>query len=261
MSSNKTWALEARHLSKTYGHVTALRDASLTVAAGEVVGLCGDNGAGKSTIVKILSGVIQPTTGEILVDGQPLTLKTPLDARRAGVETVYQDLALAPNLTVAENMFLGRERVRHKPARGLGWLDRRSMNSETRKQLDRLQITIRSVSALAGSLSGGQRQAIAVAKAVAFGSRVVLMDEPTAALGVQQQENVARLIKQVRDSGMGVVLISHNLPQVQALCDRVVVLLHGQTVVDLNPSQHPVEEIVAWITGAATRRTPNAGVA
>jgi simple sugar transport system ATP-binding protein len=241
--------LEARSMSRSYGHVEALRDASISVHAGEVVALVGDNGAGKSTFVKILSGVVQPSGGTILVNGEPREFKSPIDARVAGVETVYQDLALASNLTVAENMFLGRERVRRP--RGSGWLDRRAMNTETRRELDRLQITIRSVTANCGELSGGQRQAIAVARAVAFGSRVVLMDEPTAALGVQQQENVGRLIRQVRDSGMGVVLISHNLPQVQEICDRVVVLLHGSTVADLSPKDSPIEEIISWITGAA----------
>lgn len=245
--------LRAIHLRKNYGHIVALRDASLDVHQGEIVGLVGDNGAGKSTLVKILSGVIQPAGGEILVNGRRVTLKTPLDARNAGIETVYQDLALAPNLTVAENMFLGRERLRRPAVRALGWLDRRAMKTETRRQLERLGITIDSVDVVVGSLSGGQRQAIAVAKAVAFGGRVLLMDEPTAALGVQQQQMVGRLIRQVRDSGCGVVLISHNLQQVRQLCDRVVVLRHGETVVDLKPSEHPVEEIVAWITGAATR--------
>lgn len=253
MSSAPVPVLEARHLSKSYGHVTALRNANLTVHKGEVVGLVGDNGAGKSTTIKILSGALSPTGGEILVDGQRVHLKTPLDSRHAGIETVYQDLALAPNLTVAENMFLGREMLRPKAGRWLAWLDRGRMHTEARAQLDRLQINIRSVSALCGSLSGGQRQAIAVARAVAFGSKVVLMDEPTAALGVQEQDRVGRLIEQVRDNGTAVVLISHNLPQVHELCDRVLVLRHGETVADLRPAEHSVEDIISWITGAAMR--------
>ena len=247
--------LETRQITKVYGHVQALRDASLCIGHGEIVGLVGDNGAGKSTLVKILSGVLEPTGGSLYVEGKEAVFKGPLDARASGVETVYQDLALAGNLTVTENLFLGRELLRRRPFTGLGWIDRRSMRAQAERELSRLQIRIGSVNALCGSLSGGQRQAIAVARAVAFGTKVVLMDEPTAALGVEQQERVAALIRQVRDAGTSVLLISHNLPQVHELCDRVVVLYQGRTVADLRPSQAGVEEIIAHITGAALTRS------
>jgi simple sugar transport system ATP-binding protein len=213
----------------------------------------GDNGAGKSTLVKILSGAVPATSGEIRIDGQPVALDSPLVARRNGIETVYQDLALAPDLTIAENVFIGRELIRRGPLRMLGSLDRKAMNAEARTQLDRLRIRIDAVTDRADSLSGGQRQAIAVARAVAWGRRVLLMDEPTAALGVEEQQKVAELIAEVAGKGTAVLLISHNIPQVHDICDRVVVLFHGRAVADLRPQERSIEELVTWITGAALR--------
>ena len=245
--------IEARGISKRYGALTALQGVDLTINAGEIVGLVGDNGAGKSTLIKILSGAIPPTSGELRVDGEPMAMHSPLDARRKGIETVYQDLALAPDLTVAENLFIGRELKRSGLLRSIGVLDRRSMNAQAKRELDRLKIRIDSVTDRADALSGGQRQAIAVARAVAWGRRVILMDEPTAALGVEEQEKVAHLIETVRSGGTPVLLVSHNIPQVHEICDRIVVLFRGRIVADLDTKSVGIEDVVMWITGTAIR--------
>jgi simple sugar transport system ATP-binding protein len=243
--------VEIRNVTKRYGSLHALRGVDLSLRTGEVVGLVGDNGAGKSTLVNIISGALQPTSGEILIDGRPVALKTPIDARRAGIETVYQDLALAPDLSIWQNMFLGREETVPGPLGKLGWLDRGKMSRKSAEDLKQTKIRIPSAASRVGRLSGGQRQAVAVGRAVAWGSRVVLMDEPTAALGVEQQEKVGELIGTVAQSGTPVLLISHNLPQVYAICTRVVVLFHGQIVADLKPAEVEIDEIVGWITGSS----------
>jgi len=186
-----------------------------------------------------------------MVDGRTVTFSSSFDARRAGIETVYQDLSLAPDLPVWANIFLGREQTVKGPLAKVGWLDRRAMARAAEADLERTHIRIGSVNSLAGRLSGGQRQAIAVGRAVAWGSKVILMDEPTAALGVEQQAKVGELVRSVSDQGVPVLLISHNLPQVHALCDRVAVLFRGKVVADLRPSQCSVEDIVLWITGAS----------
>ncbi len=245
--------IEARGITKRYGALTALEGVDLQIKAGEIVGLVGDNGAGKSTLIKILSGAIQPTSGELLVDGEPIAMHSPLEARRRGIETVYQDLALAPDLTVAENLFIGRELQRSGLLRTIGVLDRRRMNAQAKRELDRLNIRIDSVTDRADALSGGQRQAIAVARAVAWGRRVILMDEPTAALGVEEQEKVAHLIESVRRGGTPVLLVSHNIPQVHEICDRVFVLFRGRVVANLETRSVGIEDVVMWITGAAIR--------
>jgi len=251
-------AIAADRLVKNYGQVRALRGVSFEAFPGEVTALVGDNGAGKSTLVKCLSGVVQPDSGAIRVDGRDVALTDPLAASGLGIETVYQDLALAPDLTVAENLFIGRELKRSGPLRLVGALDRRAMNRHAREQLDRLRIRIDSVSDRADSLSGGQRQAIAVARAVAWGRRVILMDEPTAALGVEEQAKVAGLIEEVRRNGIPVLIVSHNIPQVHEICDRIVVLFHGRVVANLDKNDADVEEVVMWITGAALARSRNA---
>jgi simple sugar transport system ATP-binding protein len=243
--------VEIRQVTKRYGSVHALRGVDLSLHNGEVVGLVGDNGAGKSTLVNIISGALHPTSGQILIDGEEVALKTPIDARRAGIETVYQDLALAPDLSIWQNMFLGREVMRSGPLGRLGWLDRGAMSRRSAEDLKQTKIRIPSAASRVGRLSGGQRQAVAVGRAVAWGSRVVLMDEPTAALGVEQQEKVGELIRTVADSGTPVLLISHNLPQVYKICTRVVVLFHGQIVANLKPAEVEIDEIVGWITGSA----------
>jgi ABC-type sugar transport system ATPase subunit len=243
--------IAVRGITKHFGSIQALRGVDLEVHKGEVVGLVGDNGAGKSTLVNILSGALQPNSGTIMVDGKVVTFGSSLEARRLGIETVYQDLSLAPDLSVWANIFLGREQTVRGPFRWFGWLDRRAMARSAEKDLERTRIRIGSVNSLAGRLSGGQRQAIAVGRAVAWGSRVILMDEPTAALGVEQQERVGQLVRSVCDNGVPVLLISHNLPQVHKICDRVVVLFHGQVVANLRPAESSVDDIVAFITGAA----------
>jgi simple sugar transport system ATP-binding protein len=244
----------ARAITKRYGALTALHDVDLSIYPGEIVGLVGDNGAGKSTLVKILAGALTPTSGELLLDGRPVSFHSPLEARRQGIETVYQDLALHPDLTVAENIFIGRELKRSGPLRVLGALDRRAMNRQAAEQLDGLRIRIDSVTVRADSLSGGQRQAVAVARAVAWGRRIMLMDEPTAALGVEEQQKVAELIREVRGGGTPVLLVSHNIPQVHEICDRIVVLFRGRAVANLKKDEADVEEVVRWITGTALAR-------
>jgi simple sugar transport system ATP-binding protein len=246
--------LEARGISRTFGSVVALSDVNLEVRPGEVVGLVGDNGAGKSTLLKILCGALQPTSGELLIDATPVTFHSPKDSRRRGIEVVYQDLALAVELSVVENIFLGREQRKAGFLGRAGVLDRRSMTRDAKATLDSLAIEINDTAVRCGLLSGGQRQAVAVARAVRWGSRVLLLDEPTAALAVMEAEKIARLIKEVAGKGVGVVLVSHNMPQVHELCDRVVVLLRGRMVADLRRDEVSVEDIVMWITGAALAR-------
>ena len=243
--------VEVRDLTKRYGSVIALRGVNLELHSGEIVGLVGDNGAGKSTLVNIIAGSLPPTSGTVLVDGREVTFRTPIDARKAGIETVYQDLALASDLSIWGNMFLGREQVAGGPLGRIGWLDRKAMMERSAEDLDRTKIRIPSVTARVGRLSGGQRQAVAVGRAVAWGSRVVLMDEPTAALGVEQQAKVAELIQTVSGQGLAVLLISHNLPQVYEICHRVVVLFRGEIVANLRPSEVDIDDIVGWITGSA----------
>jgi simple sugar transport system ATP-binding protein len=245
--------IEARNITKYYGSLVALDNVSLTVRPREIVGLVGDNGAGKSTLVKVLAGAHAPSSGELLVDGEPCTFHSPLEARRLGIETVYQDLALSTELTVAENMFLGRE-LRRKGLLGrLGAVDKRGMAETSAKRLDELGIRIRSTKVACRTLSGGQRQAIAVARAIAWGSRLVLLDEPTAALGVEQQQHVGELVEHVRTAGTSVLLISHNMPQIHALCDRIIVLYRGEVIADLTKADVTVQDIVMWITGAALK--------
>ncbi len=243
--------VSVRGITKHFGTIQALRGVDLDIFPGEVVGLVGDNGAGKSTLVNIISGGLEPNAGTISVEGKRVRFSSSLEARRLGIETVYQDLALAPDLSVWANMFLGRERSVKGPLRWFGWLDRKAMAKEAQADLERTRIRIESVNSLAGRLSGGQRQAIAVSRAVAWGSKVVLMDEPTAALGVEQQERVAELVSSVAARGVPILLISHNLLQVYRLCKRVVVLFQGEVVANLNRDESTLDDIVSWITGAA----------
>ncbi|HEX6522294.1 MAG TPA: ATP-binding cassette domain-containing protein [Streptosporangiaceae bacterium] len=241
--------LEARGITKRYGHVQALDGASFTAFPGEVVALIGDNGAGKSTFVKVLSGVIRPDGGQLLVNGEQVQLSSPVDARKHGIETVYQDLALAPDLDAAANLYLGRE-LYLIPA--LKVLNRAEMRRRSVTAFAALGIALPDVSAPVGTLSGGQRQSVAVARAVAFASKVIFMDEPTAALGVVQRERVLDTIKRVRDQGISVVLISHNMPEVLAVSDRVEVLRLGRRVARYRTSDTSIEELVGAMTGALT---------
>lgn len=242
--------LEARGIVKSYGQVDALRGADFTLRSGEVVALIGDNGAGKSTLAKILSGVEAPDDGEIRLDGKPARFGSADDARNAGVETVYQDLALCAELTPAANFYLGREILRGGVLGRLGLLDNGAMRTRTREACERLGVRLKSESAPVSTLSGGQRQGVAVARAVTWARRLVFMDEPTAALGVVQTGRVLDLIRSVRDSGVAVVLISHNMQDVKAVSDRIEVLRLGRRVARFDTAQVSMEELVGAMTGA-----------
>ena len=241
--------LEARGLTRQFGQVTALDGADFDVHAGEVVALIGDNGAGKSTLVKALSGNLAVDSGEILYEGHPQHIDTPMKASELGIETVYQDLALAPHLDPAQNMFLGRELMRAGFAGKLGFMDNKSMRSEARSSFDKLGATVKSLTAPVGSMSGGQRQAIAIARAVHWASKVVFLDEPTAALGVRQTANVLDTIRRVRDHGVAVIFISHSMPHVMEVADRVQVLRLGKRVATYQTSETSMEQLVGAMTG------------
>lgn len=248
--SSESVLLDARSITKRYGSVEALRGASFQARAGEVTALIGDNGAGKSTLVKCLSGAEQPTSGEILLDGEPVRFDTPTTARKLGIETVYQDLAVAPELDPSANLFLGREILRPGLLGKLGMLDKPRMRRESIAEFDRLGVTLQSPDVPIGSLSGGQRQSVAVARSVVWASKVVFMDEPTAALGVVQRERVLDVIRRVRDDGIAVVLISHNMPEVLSVADRVEVLRLGARVASLRATDSTLEDLVGAMTGA-----------
>jgi simple sugar transport system ATP-binding protein len=250
MANTQSVLLEARGLSKSYGHVTALSDFDLTIRAGEIVALVGDNGAGKSTLVKILSGAIRPSDGEIKVEGQLVNFNSPADAAEVGIQTVYQDLALAGDLSIAANIYLGRELLLPGLLGRAGFLDRSAMHLETQATLDRLEIKLKSLDTRVSDLSGGQRQSVAIARALAWASRIVLLDEPTAALGVAQTHQVLELMRRVRALGLGVVVISHNMQDVLQVADRVVVLRLGRRAAAFERGHFTVENLVAAITGA-----------
>ena len=243
--------MQARGLVKKYGQVTALDGADFELRAGEILAVIGDNGAGKSSLIKALSGATVPDSGEILLDGVPTKFRSPIEARRAGIETVYQDLAVAPAMTIAENLFLGRE-LRRPGFRGsvLRMLDKRRMIEESVARLNELKVGIRSMSQPLETLSGGQRQCVAVARAAAFASHVVILDEPTAALGVKEGGMVLELIRRVRDRGLAVVLISHNMPHVFEVADRIHVARLGRRGAVLNPKTISMSDTVAVMTGA-----------
>jgi simple sugar transport system ATP-binding protein len=245
--------LEARGIVKSFGHVLALRGADFTVFPGEVVALIGDNGAGKSTLVKTLSGVHHPDAGEIRFEGRPVQIDSPLAARALGIETVYQDLALAPDLESSANLFLGRENMRPGILGRLGFLDKPAMRRRTEEAFSTLGVGVQSATAPVATLSGGQRQGVAVARAVTWAGRLVFMDEPTAALGVVQTQKVLELIRRVRDTGLSVVLISHNMPEVMQVADRVEVLRLGERVAQLQTAETSMEELVGSMTGALTQ--------
>src|SRR3954453_21353093 len=244
--------LEARNVVKSFGRVQALRGASFTVYPQEVVALVGDNGAGKSTLVKTLVGVHPPDSGEILFDGKPVHVNTPHDARDLGIETVFQDLALASEIDPAANMFLGRELLRPGVLGKLGFLDKAEMRQRSDAAFKDLGVRIQDTSAPVANMSGGQRQGIAISRAVTWASKVVFMDEPTAALGVVQTRNVLEQIKRVRDHGLSVVLISHNMPEVFEVADRIEVLRLGARVARLRPKEVSMEDTVAAMTWART---------
>ncbi|GIH90262.1 ATP-binding cassette domain-containing protein [Planobispora siamensis] len=247
----QTPVLQARGLVKRYGHVTALDGADFDLMAGEVLAVIGDNGAGKTSLIKALTGALQPDEGEIMLDGRPVRFRDPLDARRNGIETVYQDLAVAASLDIASNMFLGREARRPGfLGRVFRLLDHRRMREESARHMAELKIGLRSLTQPVESLSGGQRQGVAVARAVAWARHVVVMDEPTAALGVKESGQVLDMIRRVRDRGLPVVLISHNMPHVFEIADRIHVQRLGRRVAQIKPGEHSMAEVVAIMTGA-----------
>ena len=246
--STGTPILELRGISKHYGGVTALADVSIDVHRGEVVALVGDNGAGKSTLIKIIAGIVAPTTGEFFHDGQPAKLSTPQDAAALGLQTVYQDLALCDNLDTVQNLFLGREL--HNRIFAGRRLRRADMEHRARQVLADLGVTtLRDLMVPVGSLSGGQRQAVAICRSVLWEPSVVLLDEPTAALGVAQRQQVLSLIERPRDHNIGVILVSHDLGDVVQVADRVVVLRLGRKVAEYLRGSYRRDQLVAAITG------------
>ncbi len=235
--------LRVQGLYKSFGAVQALTDVNLEVPAGQITSLAGDNGAGKSVLIKTISGIHEPDRGQIFWDGRPVRIRTPHDSAALGIETVYQDLALADNLDIVQNMFLGRERLRHRI------LDEDEMERAAAETLAGLKVTtVRSIRQPVGSLSGGQRQSVAVAKAVMWNSKLVIMDEPTAALGVTQTAQVLALVERLRDRGLAVLMISHNLNDVFAVSDRIAVLYLGQLVVQDKTSTFDRQSVVEYMT-------------
>ncbi|WP_292566740.1 ATP-binding cassette domain-containing protein [Mesorhizobium sp.] len=244
--------LTARGLVKRYGRVTALDNADFDLYPGEILAVIGDNGAGKSSLIKAISGAAVPDEGEIRLEGKPVSFKSPMEAREAGIETVYQNLALSPALSIADNMFLGRE-IRKPGFLGdwLRMLDRPAMEKRARDKLTELGLmTIQNISQAVETLSGGQRQGVAVARAAAFGSRVVIMDEPTAALGVKESRRVLELILDVKKRGLPIVLISHNMPHVFEVADRIHIHRLGRRLCVIDPKQYTMSDAVAFMTGA-----------
>jgi fructose transport system ATP-binding protein len=244
--------LQARGLVKHYGRVVALDHADFDLRGNEILAVIGDNGAGKSTLIKVLAGAITPDAGQVLMDGKPVHFRSPIEARNAGIETVYQNLALSPALSIADNLFLGRERRKAGPlGRFLRLLDRTAMRREAREHLNSLGLlTIQSIRQPVETLSGGQRQGVAVVRATSFGSRVIIMDEPTAALGVKESRKVLELMLDVKKRGLPIILISHNMPHVFEVADRIHIHRLGRRIAIIDPKQFSMSDAVAIMTGA-----------
>ncbi|WP_103257861.1 ATP-binding cassette domain-containing protein [Tabrizicola aquatica] len=244
--------LTARGLVKRYGKVTALDNCDFELMPGEILAVIGDNGAGKSTLIKAISGAVIPDEGEIRLEGKPIQFRTPIEARNAGIETVYQTLAMSPALSIADNMFMGRE-VRKPGIMGSVFrqLDRPKMQAFAREKLNELGLmTIQNINQAVETLSGGQRQGVAVARAAAFGSKVVILDEPTAALGVKESRRVLELIRDVKNRGIPIILISHNMPHVFEIADRIHIHRLGRRLCVIKPSDYSMSDAVAFMTGA-----------
>ena len=246
--SDMTPLLEVRNLSKSFGAVQALRDLTMQVAAGEVVALAGDNGAGKTTLIKAISGVYKPTAGKILLEGREVDFASPQEARERGIETIYQDLALADNLTIGANIFLGREPMTRRWG-FLPVLDRRKMADAARETMALLDFHVNRLDAPVSNFSGGQRQAVAIGRAVYWNARILIMDEPTAALGVPEQRKVISLIHQLKAQGRGVIFISHNLQDIFAVSDRIVVLRRGVMAGERRIAETTHDEVVKLMVG------------
>jgi fructose transport system ATP-binding protein len=255
-SSNGPPLIQARGLTKYYGTIVASEGVDFDLGHGEIVAIVGDNGAGKSTLVKMISGAVTPDAGEIRVEGRPATIRSPIEARAHGIETIYQDLAMPPNLDVVTNIYLGRERRRRGPLGWLGVIDRKGMRNDVGAHLDDLSINIPKLSGSpVESLSGGQRQSVAIARAMVWASKVLIMDEPTAALGVKQSAAVLQIVKQIRERGISVVIISHILPHVLELADRIVVMRHGRKVADVPAGDVDEHRLIEMIVGFRTSAT------
>ncbi|EAP78890.1 hypothetical protein NAS141_03993 [Sulfitobacter sp. NAS-14.1] len=245
--------LKARGLVKRYGKVTALDHCDFDLMPGEILAIIGDNGAGKSSLIKAISGAVIPDAGTVTLEGKEIHFRSPIDARNAGIETVYQTLAMSPALSIADNMFMGRE-LRKPGFRGsvLRQLDRKRMEEVAREKLSELGLmTIQNINQAVETLSGGQRQGVAVARAAAFGSKVIILDEPTAALGVKESRKVLELILEVKSRGIPIILISHNMPHVFEVADRIHVHRLGKRLCLINPNEHSMSDAVAYMTGAA----------
>lgn len=243
--------LVAEHISRSFGAVAALRDASISIEEGQILGLVGDNGAGKSTLIKVLAGVVTPDSGRITLDGTDLTHKGPQDALNSGIETVYQDLALVDTMAAYQNVYMGREVLARSPfLRIFNKVDDRAMRKGARDVLDDLGVKIPSVNANVKQMSGGQRQCLAIARAVLWGRRIVILDEPTAALGVHESEQVLDLVSRLRERRVSVILVTHNMQHLMQVADRVTVMRLGRTIAYRSVKNTTVEEIVGLITGA-----------
>jgi fructose transport system ATP-binding protein len=244
--------LKARGLVKRYGRVTALDGADFDLRQDEILAVIGDNGAGKSTLIKVLAGAVSPDQGEVLMDGKVVHFRSPIEARNAGIETVFQNLALSPALSIADNLFLGRERRKKGPLGSIfRLLDRADMRREAREHLNSLGLlTIQNIKQPVETLSGGQRQGVAVVRATAFGSRVIIMDEPTAALGVKESRKVLELMLDVKRRGLPIILISHNMPHVFEVADRIHIHRLGRRIAVIDPKKFSMSDAVAIMTGA-----------
>ena len=247
--------LEMRGISKSFGHVEAVKDVDLELRRGEILGLVGDNGAGKSTLMKVLSGLYAPDEGEIWVEGQQVTLRSPQDARPYGIEMIYQELALFDNLDVAANVFIGRELKRS--VLGVPFLDHKGMHAEVRKVLDRLRINIDATDLMVGGLSGGQRQCTALARALSFDAKIMVMDEPTAALGVKEVGTLLDLIQELKEHGVSIIMISHRIPDILTVGDRVMVMKGGRRVGVLEVAQCTLDDCVELIVRGDALRGAN----
>ena len=243
--------LEARHITRNFGAVVALADASLKLNKHEILGLVGDNGAGKSTLLKILSGILQPTGGDIFIDGRQVHMRRAQDAMDAGIETVYQDLALVDTMSAYQNVYLGREELAKNPlARFFSFVDDRQMRTRAREVLDALAVKIPSINASVKGMSGGQRQCLAIARALLWGRRIVILDEPTAALGVRETGQVLEVIRDLRKHDVSVIIVSHNMQQLMTVADRITVMRLGRSIATRAVADTEVSEIVGLITGA-----------
>jgi fructose transport system ATP-binding protein len=250
-AADPSLAMQAIGLTKHYGQVVAMEGADFELARGEILAVVGDNGAGKSTLIKALAGALIPDSGQVYIDGEPVRFSSPLDARLVGIETVYQELALATQLDITQNMFLGRE-TRKPGVLGsvLRQLDKKRMRQQAAEQMHNLGIRVQSIRQAIETLSGGQRQAVAVARAAAWGRKVVILDEPTAALGVRETHQVLDLIRRVREHGLSVVLISHSMPEVFAIADRIHIHRLGRRTAIVSPKTTVMSDVVAVMTGA-----------